>query len=163
MFASRVMAKTASFSIHVWEHVLHKTQELGLLAGTADVCFWSDAGPHFWANRMITARSVHVPKVFKRSLHLRFGLEHHMKEICDGYFALLDKRLEEHEAHSWLLTAGDVCRCWAQGALTPFAPKPNEEFIDVVPTASRLDFYALVPFIKTAFVPATMRGTHAWT
>ena len=79
--------------------MLHKAQGLGLLAGITEVCFWNDPSPHFWANRMPGPGSVHFPKLFKRSCHLRCGLGQHMKEIYDKYFALLDKRLEEHETH----------------------------------------------------------------
>ena len=59
------------------------------------------------------ACSVQFPKLFKMSFHLRFGLEHHMTNIRDIYFALLDRPLEEYEKHAWHLSIGDVCNCWA--------------------------------------------------
>ena len=56
-----------------------------------------------------------------------------------------------------------MCKFWAEGALTRFAPKPNEIFIDYVPTTSRADFDAKVPLIKLTTLPASIRGTHSWT
>ena len=90
---SRVMEKTAVFSILIWEQVLLLAQERGLLDDVTDVCFWRDTGPHYRAYRMLAVCEIRWTTMFKRSMHIRFGLEHHMKEMVDRYFALLDKCL----------------------------------------------------------------------
>ena len=60
---------------------------------------------------MLAACNVRWPEMFKRSFHVRTGLEHHMKEVCDRYFVLLDQRLSAWETEKWLLTTADVCTC----------------------------------------------------
>ena len=161
---TRVMEKTALSTVHVLEQVMRRATELGLLnEAITDVCMWSDPGPHYRANRVLAACCVRWPVIFKRDSHLRYGLEHHTKEDMDRFLSILDRRLCDWEKSAWLKTTSDLCVCWEAGASARQQPKPHEVFIDFVPTVHRTEFDALLPFLRRESLPATMRGTHAWT
>jgi hypothetical protein len=160
---SRVVEKTALYTTLVIEAVLEKLKELGYLKIGETICFWSDAGPHYRANRFMAICATRWPIVYKMHFGVMIGLEHHSKEDLDRYFSVLDSRLRRYETEHWILTTGDLIKCWVAGAAVREEPKPREIFIDFVPTVQRDDWNAKIPFLKAASLPKALKACHSWT
>ena len=90
----RVMEKTALWTAYVVEQTIKRCMELGLVKAGQTVCHWSDTGPHYRANLFLACANKRWPQMFRTSNKVKFGLEHHMKEEADRYFALCDARLK---------------------------------------------------------------------
>jgi hypothetical protein len=160
---SRVVEKTALYTTLVIETVLEKLKELGYLKPGETICMWSDAGPHYRANRFMAICATRWPIVYKMHFGVMIGLEHHSKEDLDRYFSVLDSRLRRYETEYWLLTTGDLIKCFEAGAAVREEPKPREIFIDFVPTVHRDDWNAKIPFLKAASLPKALKACHSWT
>jgi hypothetical protein len=160
---SRVVEKTALYTTLVIETVLEKLKELGYLRPGETICMWSDAGPHYRANRFMAICATRWPIVYKMHFGVMIGLEHHSKEDLDRYFSVLDSRLRRYETEHWILTTGDLIKCFEAGAAVREQPKPREIFIDFVPTVHRDDWNAKIPFLKAASLPKALKACHSWT
>ena len=88
---SRVMDRTASFSISLIDFLLEKVD----LSGTTDLCIWSDVGTHFrnWAYLGTIAHK--YPEKLKINTHVKWGPEAHFKNPCDGKFGELKHALSQ--------------------------------------------------------------------
>ena len=94
---SRVVEKSAAFTLNVLERVLDELGAMGILKNVQHLVFWSDTGPHYRANRVLTAHATRILEKFKElsgrvfpqapnEIHVRFTLEHHGKDWCDLFF-----------------------------------------------------------------------------
>ena len=92
--------------MHLKEWLYAHLRELGLLHPWMTVHNWSDCGPHFRANQVISHACINLPQQFKTHTNISYGLECHAKSRLDSKGGLLKRIKLEAASQRWLRTIG---------------------------------------------------------
>ena len=156
--SSRVIDKTIVYSFALAKDLLSRFD----LSNIDRVVLWADTGPHFRAYSFISTLSHHVNTVLKKHMAFEFGVEHHFKGDCDGFFATLNRWKEEVALKEMICDVADLVSCYTRkhAEMLSIEPsRPDAEFIEFMP-AQRSD-YKLVNF-KVSALPARIQSSYSW-
>jgi len=73
-----------------------------------EVCFWSDARPHFRSAELINFILMKLPQLYNKRFYMNYFVEYHGKNIVDGYFGVLSRWFSEGEAVQNIYTIEDL-------------------------------------------------------
>ena len=107
---SRVLEKPAEYSVACLWKILSMID----LSATSTLSFWSDTGPHFRAYKVLATQGCKITEKYKVNVIVNFGAEHHMKHMCDGYFANLNHTLRQKTAEQMVATVSDLVQVYKE-------------------------------------------------
>ena len=156
VFISRVVEKTALYTVLLLLEVIKILQHRWGIKGVQQAFFISDAGPHYRART--TTGGIAVPilqylrahngsidvsddKDYGRAqAHICIGLEHHSKSSEDSFGGELDGRIKDWEESHDLKSTQDLMHCFRDGSTRKNENQPVEIFLDYMPSIRKEDW-----------------------
>ena len=98
-YISRIVERTTTFTNAIIQDLVRRLP----LATTTDMGWWSDVGPHFRAYKVLGSIGYGLVDQLRIHQHVMYGVESHMKNPCDGFFAELNsrKRIAKKNGTHW--------------------------------------------------------------
>ena len=163
---SRVLDKSAAFTMDQLEFLLDECKRNGTLEGISKVQLISDTGTHFRSTK-VAGSCAHglLEKVRPaiNSLGLFFGPESHFKFKVDGFFAELREAARQTALGKDILDDKDLVQCykdWWTEAQVADPGKWDAHFHLYEPHCARHEVH--VSQFKPSSLPKSIRGCHRW-
>lgn len=164
-FVSRVVEKSGLFTTLILQELVKHLEATGWTEGVKELILWSDAGPHYRCWRFFTGACIKFTAIAKCHVAIKVGLEHHLKDECDRYFSLLNRRLSAAETKVQIDSLATLLEVWRAAAGVHYGDDlASEEFIDFLPTLARWKYAEEVGQLHrtTTFVTGIM-NSHYFT
>jgi hypothetical protein len=159
IFVSRVMERTAVFTVGLYEALLAKLD----LSSTRVLKFWSDAGTHFRNYTVLGALGVTIPEQYKLSTAVNFGPESHFKNPADGQFAVFDNSVSDWTQRNEIHDEAQLVHALQADYELRKAQQPllaEEKYFNFVPPERSS---IVTKTINPKSLPANLTSCHCWS
>jgi hypothetical protein len=163
---TRVVEKGAMWTILVMEQTLAKLAALHLLPRGTTVVLWSDTGPSYRAARFLGTVGLRWAYEFNLKFVVNFGLEHHAKNRCDGWFGNIKTAIRDRARAVTIASPSDALEALRRRYPEDdrVGPRRTRLHLDeIVPSVEKSKMEDVLPTIRPDSLPLPVRACHSYS